>query len=325
MKRVIVTVVVAGPLTVLALPVLFLLLLAAPAAQEPVGASTLTTTGGIPVRYAAAYQQAANSSECGVDAADLAAIGWNESHHGALVGDPPLDPGGWFAWPVKRWDVADYSWTVMQIQTYNHDRYGVDGNRDGQVHIANRQQIDDVMATAANYLCQHGYADNRRTAIRAYNGSGPMAEAYADRALAKAAEYRAAPPTAPVTPTTSPSGNGRLADSELVDVGDGHRLARDAAPSWLTLQAACEAATGQRVTLIDGYRTYEDQVDIARRKGIYGQGGWAAVPGTSNHGWGHAVDADMSGPAGRWLAVNGPRFGWVADVPGENWHWTWSR
>jgi LAS superfamily LD-carboxypeptidase LdcB len=58
----------------------------------------------------------------------------------------------------------------------------------------------------------------------------------------------------------------------------------------------------------------------------------AAVPGTSNHGWGRAVDLcggieSFGTPQHDWLVANAPRFGWVhpswAEVTGsrpEPWH-----
>ena len=58
------------------------------------------------------------------------------------------------------------------------------------------------------------------------------------------------------------------------------------------------------------------------RKGLYSEGGYGAVPGTSNHGWGLAVDADVTDPATlTWLRTNAHRFGFVEAVPREPWHW----
>jgi LAS superfamily LD-carboxypeptidase LdcB len=63
----------------------------------------------------------------------------------------------------------------------------------------------------------------------------------------------------------------------------------------------------------------------------------AAVPGTSNHGWGLALDlcggAQSFGSAQyAWLAAIAPAFGWVNPPwarPGagreEPWHWEYSR
>ena len=65
------------------------------------------------------------------------------------------------------------------------------------------------------------------------------------------------------------------------------------------------------------------QVDLARRKGLYSNGGLAAAPGTSNHGWGLAVDLDVDTRSHTWLADNGWRYGFVEDTPRERWHWAY--
>ena len=128
----------------------------------------------------------------------------------------------------------------------------------------------------------------------------------------------------PTPPDLAAYGNGRVPPEALGSVdqpGSKHRLHAPAAASWNNLVA--EAADhGFDLRITDSYRSYEEQVDLVRRKGLYSQGGYAAVPGTSNHGWGLAVDADVRNPdLQRWLQVNAPRFGWVESVPREPWHW----
>jgi D-alanyl-D-alanine carboxypeptidase len=117
-------------------------------------------------------------------------------------------------------------------------------------------------------------------------------------------------------------GNGRVPLEALQPIGQGgHRLFAPAADAWM---AAVEAAAADGVTLriTDSYRTYDQQVDLVRRKGLYSEGGYGAVPGTSNHGWGLAVDADVNDPATlNWLRTNAHRFGYVEAVPREPWHW----
>lgn len=94
------------------------------------------------------------------------------------------------------------------------------------------------------------------------------------------------------------------------------------------------AAAFNRMAAADGmpcagnsYRSYSQQVALYRQKPSL-----AAVPDTSNHGWGVAVDftcgADSDGStAYRWLKANGPIFGWThpawAEPDGnsqEPWH-----
>jgi D-alanyl-D-alanine carboxypeptidase len=117
-------------------------------------------------------------------------------------------------------------------------------------------------------------------------------------------------------------GNGRLPLDALTPIGQGgHRLYAPAAAKWQELVAAA-AADGVSMSVTDSYRSFDDQVDLARRKGLYKDGGLAAVPGTSNHGWGMAVDADVTDPAAlAWMRANAPRFGFVEAVPREPWHW----
>jgi LAS superfamily LD-carboxypeptidase LdcB len=63
-------------------------------------------------------------------------------------------------------------------------------------------------------------------------------------------------------------------------------------------------------------------VGLAAAKGLYADGGLAAVPGTSNHGWGLAVDVDTDqAGAQQWMQANGHRFGFVEAVRREPWHW----
>jgi D-alanyl-D-alanine carboxypeptidase len=116
--------------------------------------------------------------------------------------------------------------------------------------------------------------------------------------------------------------NGRVPESQLVPLGQrGQRLAAPAAVAFAELEAAA-GASGVTLRVTDSYRSYEQQVDVARRKGLYSQGGLAASPGTSQHGWGLAVDLDLDQRAQAWMRANGARFGFVEDVPREPWHWT---
>ena len=116
--------------------------------------------------------------------------------------------------------------------------------------------------------------------------------------------------------------NGRVPEAELVPLRQGgHRLAAPAAVAFADLEtAARESDISLRVT--DSYRSYEQQVDLVRRKGLYSQGGLAAQPGTSQHGWGLAVDLDLDEGAQAWMRANAARFGFAEDVPREPWQWT---
>lgn len=117
-------------------------------------------------------------------------------------------------------------------------------------------------------------------------------------------------------------GNGRIPTGLLTPIRQaGHQLFAPAAAAWDQLVDAARAE-GIEMRITDSYRSYEQQVDLAERKGLYKNGGLAAVPGTSNHGWGLAVDANVNDPrALEWMRANAPRFGFVEAVPREPWHW----
>lgn len=123
--------------------------------------------------------------------------------------------------------------------------------------------------------------------------------------------------------------NGRLSDSDLCDLWvGGHKLRADAAVALAELNVAYQEAFGEPLIITDSYRSYSAQVSVARRKP-----GLAARPGTSEHGWGLAVDlaGGVQNADGRyrWLRENAPRFGWDNPAwarsggsgPYEPWHW----
>ncbi|PYF97815.1 D-alanyl-D-alanine carboxypeptidase [Georgenia satyanarayanai] len=116
-------------------------------------------------------------------------------------------------------------------------------------------------------------------------------------------------------------GNGRIPRDALEPVGEtGHRLWAPAAQSFEKLLSAA-AADGVSIGVTDSYRSYDVQVDVVRRKGLYSEGGLGAKPGTSQHGWGMAVDLDLDPSAQAWMRANAARFGFVEDTPREPWHW----
>jgi sortase (surface protein transpeptidase) len=115
--------------------------------------------------------------------------------------------------------------------------------------------------------------------------------------------------------------NGRLPAWALRNVG-GTQLAPDAAAALERLLAHARR-DGVTIAVTGGYRTYEQQVDVKRRKG------WlAATPGRSMHGWGTAIDVDMRVTDLDWLRKYAASYGWVNPPwaqPGgskpEPWHW----
>ena len=119
-------------------------------------------------------------------------------------------------------------------------------------------------------------------------------------------------------------GNGRIPGRALVDIDRGtHRLWSPAAVAFRALEAAA-ARDGVRFGVTDSYRSYEAQVEVAARKGLYSEGGLAARPGTSDHGWGRSLDLDLSPQAQRWMRAHAAAYGFQEDVPREPWHWTYT-
>lgn len=118
-------------------------------------------------------------------------------------------------------------------------------------------------------------------------------------------------------------GNGRIPADAMHPIGVGqHRLWEPAAKAFTQLRADAERA-GVTIGVTDSYRDMAGQEKVAREKGLHSQGGLAARPGTSNHGWGVAVDLDLDARAQTWMRDNGHRYGFVEDVTREPWHWTY--
>lgn len=156
--------------------------------------------------------------------------------------------------------------------------------------------------------------------------------------------------TYPVKPVVLPKNiktaeNGKLPEDVLVKVGTGH-LHAAAAAAW---NAMVKAAKKDGVTLKptskwDLYRPYDRQkaLFLARyqkeNNGAKVTRKWqgvtwylrpgvapAGVPGTSNHGWGLAIDvANASGTTLKWLLKNADDFGFSWEVKeganAEAWH-----
>ena len=118
-------------------------------------------------------------------------------------------------------------------------------------------------------------------------------------------------------------GNGKIPSSALEQVGTTrHKLWAPAAES-LTRMIDVAKNDGVLIGITDSYRPYTEQVDLAKRKGLYSQGGLAAKPGTSEHGWGMATDLDLNSSALSWMKQNGEKYGFVNNVSRESWHWAY--
>jgi zinc D-Ala-D-Ala carboxypeptidase len=134
--------------------------------------------------------------------------------------------------------------------------------------------------------------------------------------------------------TLLPDGtNGNLSDDGLCQLWDsGHYLRSDAADAMTALNDLYVDEFGANMCITDAYRTLSSQVSLKSSKG-----GLAATPGTSEHGWGLAVDfcgeTYASAAKSAWLNANAPLYGW--DNPDwarsggsgayEPWHWEFTQ
>ncbi len=154
--------------------------------------------------------------------------------------------------------------------------------------------------------------------------------------------------------------NGRLIQSLLSKTSNGHTLRKAARNSFERLNSAFKREFGYELRLTQGYRTYAQQEsifrqryrqtyaiirqngrDIVDRRGPWKGSYWwrhtgaaAAVPGTSNHGLGIAIDINTGIGFGSftsaqytWLAQHGPAYGWTnteGRSVNEPWHWVYN-
>lgn len=111
------------------------------------------------------------------------------------------------------------------------------------------------------------------------------------------------------------SENGRLPKSDLARIPGGE-LRKDAAAAWNAPGGPADAGlvpTGSR----SSYRTLVEQEQLMRELGP----GIAAVPGTSNHGWGVAIDLPEPW-MWAWMHEHGAKYGWEkTEAFHEPWHW----
>ncbi|WP_331273001.1 D-alanyl-D-alanine carboxypeptidase family protein [Motilibacter deserti] len=124
--------------------------------------------------------------------------------------------------------------------------------------------------------------------------------------------------------------NGQLPLTALCSIwgAPGHLLRADAAAAFSAMSKAYAAVFGSPICMTDSYRNRAMQEDLYVRKPTL-----AAIPGTSNHGWGVAVDLcdgveNFGTPQHEWLVLNAATYGWYhpawAEASGsrpEPWHW----
>lgn len=194
-----------------------------------------------------------------------------------------------------------------------------------EIEAAASELSDAMAALRASHLA---WVDAENSRIDALNAqvTSEHEQAVADARAAVTDRYRKAVAAHQNGWSGAPSGvsyaNGRIPSSELCGIpyAAGHRLHCDAVAALLLADADFHAQTGRHLTLTDSYRSYSLQVATRAAKPAT-----AAAPGTSNHGWGMAVD--FYPEAAAWMAENGADYGWVHPQwarPGgskpESWH-----
>lgn len=126
--------------------------------------------------------------------------------------------------------------------------------------------------------------------------------------------------------------NGRIPADKL-DLIDPYQYDPDLdGPARMHPEAALAMGTLLRQAWEDGvtelrvkysYRTYAKQLE-KWNDFVNNDGNLAARPGTSNHGWGVAVDfTGLTARALAWLRENAIKFGFLNDVASEVWHYTY--
>jgi LAS superfamily LD-carboxypeptidase LdcB len=148
--------------------------------------------------------------------------------------------------------------------------------------------------------------------------------------------------------------NGRIPTSAMTQVSaatGSPYLRPDAAVSYDQLNAAFSSAFGRTLAITEAYRTYDLQYSyftsrysrVSSATNIFFEGSYwalrqgqspAAVPGTSNHGWGVAADfgagvASYGTAQKNWMNANAPAYGWEPTgdsfSPREPWHFDFVR
>lgn len=121
--------------------------------------------------------------------------------------------------------------------------------------------------------------------------------------------------------------NGLLPQEALCSLYDDQFLRADAAVEFLQLNVEYVEEFGENICITSAYR------DLPNQHRVYGQvaPGFAAVPGTSNHGLGQAIDLgcgiqDFRSERWNWMETNGARYNWIHPAwakssPFEPWHW----
>ncbi|MGZ6792521.1 MAG: D-alanyl-D-alanine carboxypeptidase family protein, partial [Mycobacteriales bacterium] len=201
---------------------------------------------------------------------------------------------------------------------------------------ASARRLAALQALATRTAQRLDAAQSALTSALGRRAATARAEAARDRAAAPRAlasrsrSYAAGGGALCTGRSTSGQANGNLDPASLCPLwqAPGHRMRADAAAAFDRMSQEHARTAGSPLCVTDSYRSYGEQVSVYQRTP-----GLAAVPGTSNHGWGLAVDLcggvqTFGTPAYRWMKAHAGRFGFVhpswAEPGGskpEPWHW----
>ncbi|MGO2740849.1 MAG: D-alanyl-D-alanine carboxypeptidase family protein [Cellulosimicrobium funkei] len=174
---------------------------------------------------------------------------------------------------------------------------------EGDDHVHGDVMLEDVLASATT-LAELLGTDLVPVGVVPAAGATALAGTTLAERLAEVVERYAG--------STAQYQNGRIPPEALcaLDFAPGKTLRCDAAEQLEALAAEFEKEFGYALKITDAYRPYDEQVRLKAVKPYL-----AAVPGTSQHGWGLAIDVGGNVPSGTsleyvWLRTHGPDYGW---------------
>ena len=207
--------------------------------------------------------------------------------------------------------------------------------------------IDDWLKDGDTVLVKSSHSTHLSRVVKYLNTPPPIklepSELYFPKALFDVKDF--------LPKGITPKMNGRLPDELLQEIEGGGKLYVDAARKFIEMSeaAAREGISIKADTTFRCYRSFQRQERVFNQRfqiinsntklregsirveydGKFWQldegTAFAAVPGTSSHGYGLAVDirhANRS-PTKEWLAKNAARFGFRREYISEPWHYTY--
>lgn len=124
--------------------------------------------------------------------------------------------------------------------------------------------------------------------------------------------------------------NGYIPDAAMAHVGNTQFLMEPHAAAAMGAMIQAAKADGVSLSIGESYRSYASQASAYASYQAGTHPAPVAAPGTSNHGWGLAVDFIITAQNHAWLVANASRFGY-SDPFGnsynatENWHWEYGQ